>query len=453
MYVVVDLETSGGNPQRDRIIEIAAYLFDGEKVVDELVTLINPETNIPPYITTLTGINNQMVASSPKFYEVAKKLVQLTEGCVFVAHNAPFDYGFIRNEFQKLGFTYNRATLCTVRWSRKLIPGLPSYSLGNLCQSLNIQFGDRHRAAGDATATVKLLRLLLERNNGEQIIPLNGSVISREKLHPNLSIDRLAHLPDETGVYFMWNEKLELIYVGKSINIKSRISQHITGAKSRRETEMVGAMADITWELTGSELVALLLESYHIKQQIPLYNRAQRRKGTSYGLYVETDDNGYLNLKITNKTEISTPIANFTSQVIARKVLGDLIEEYSLCQKLCGLYSATGGCFHSQIGLCKGACKGEEPPEEYNLRVEKAMASSDLPKASFFLLDKGRNQEEVAVVKVECGKLIGWGFCDTILANGIDALHDCIKLFPDNRDSRIIIRSFLASPGIKKIPF
>ncbi len=453
MYVVVDLETSGGNPQRDRIIEIAAYLFDGETVVDELVTLINPETNIPSYITTLTGINNGMVANSPKFYEVAKRLVQLTEGCVFVAHNAPFDYGFIRNEFQRLGYTYNRPTLCTVRWSRKLIPGLPSYSLGNLCQSLNIQFGDRHRAAGDATATVKLLRLLLERNNGNQIIPLNGSVISREKLHPNLSTERLANLPDETGVYFLWNEKAELIYVGKSINIKSRISQHITGAKSRRETEMVGAIADITWELTGSELVALLLESHHIKQQIPVYNRAQRRKGSSYGLFVEADASGYLNLKISNKAEMSTPIATFTSQTMARKVLNDLIDQHGLCQKLCGLYSTTGGCFHSQIGLCKGACKGEESPEEYNQRVEKAMASSDLPKASFFLLDKGRIPEELAVVKVECGKLAGWGFCDQNMTTSVDALHDCIKSFPDNRDSRTIIKSFLAAPGIKKIPF
>lgn len=216
---------------------------------------------------------------------------------------------------------------------------------------------------------------------------------------------------------------------------------------------MVGAIADITWELTGSELVALLLESYHIKQQIPVYNRAQRRKGSSYGLFVEADAGGYLNLKISNKAEMSTPIATFTSQTMARKVLNDLIDQHGLCQKLCGLYSTAGGCFHSQIGLCKGACKGEESPEEYNQRVEKAMASSDLPKASFFLLDKGRTPEELAVVKVECGKLVGWGFCDQNMTTSVDALHDSIKSFPDNRDSRTIIKSFLAAPGIKKIPF
>ena len=169
MYVIVDLETSGGNPLHDRIVEIAAYLFDGERIVDELVTLIDPETNIPAYITSLTGISNAMVAGAPKFYEVAKKLVKMTEGCVFVAHNSPFDYGFIRNEFKRLGYDYNRPSLCTVRWTRKLIPGLPSYSLGNLCQSLNIQLEDRHRAAGDALATVKLFRLLLSKNEGEEI--------------------------------------------------------------------------------------------------------------------------------------------------------------------------------------------------------------------------------------------------------------------------------------------
>lgn len=200
-------------------------------------------------------------------------------------------------------------------------------------------------------------------------------------------------------------------------------------------------------------MVALLLESYHIKQQIPIYNRAQRRKGASYGLFVEPDANGYLNLKISNKAEISSPIATFTSQKMARKVLDDMVEQYGLCQKMCGLYTTSGACFHNQIGLCKGACKGEESPQDYNLRVEKAMASSDLPKASFFLLDKGRNSEEVAVVKVEFGKLVGWGFCDKTLTGSIDDLHDCIKAFPDNRDSRVIIRSFLAAPGIRKIPF
>jgi len=166
MYAVVDIETSGGRSNIDKITEIAIYVHNGNKIVNEFSTLINPETYIPPFITQLTGITNEMVADAPKFYEVAKQIVLLTEGCLFVAHNAPFDYKFIQSEFKRLGYDYQRETLCTVRMSRKVIPGMGSYSLGNLCDNLGIKINNRHRAAGDAYATTQLLELLLERTNG-----------------------------------------------------------------------------------------------------------------------------------------------------------------------------------------------------------------------------------------------------------------------------------------------
>ena len=169
MYAVVDIETSGGRAQVDKITEIAIYIHDGEKIVDEFSTLINPESYIPPFITRLTGINNDMVATAPKFYEVAKKIVLMTEGCLFVAHNAPFDYRFIQEEFKRLGYNYQRQTMCTVRMSRKIIPGMGSYSLGNLCQTLGITINNRHRAAGDALATTKLLELLLLKTENKLI--------------------------------------------------------------------------------------------------------------------------------------------------------------------------------------------------------------------------------------------------------------------------------------------
>lgn len=166
MYAVIDIETSGGRAQLDRITEIAIFIHDGEKIVDEFSTLINPEVYIPNFITNLTGITNAMVANAPKFYEVAKKVVLMTEGHLFVAHNAPFDYRFIQEEFKRLGYNYQRQTLCTVRMSRKIIPGMGSYSLGNLCQNLGITINGRHRAAGDAHATTQLLELLIKRSNG-----------------------------------------------------------------------------------------------------------------------------------------------------------------------------------------------------------------------------------------------------------------------------------------------
>jgi len=293
----------------------------------------------------------------------------------------------------------------------------------------------------------------LEKNKGEEIIPVNGSVVSREKLHPNITSTVLGALPDETGVYFLWNDKGEIIYIGKSINIRSRIAQHITGAKSRRDTEMVSATADITWEITGSEMVALLLESYNIKQEIPVYNRAQRRKGTSSSLFATTDSNGYLNLKVSTKPEEGTVISSFASIAAGQKSLLRMVEEFALCQKLCGLYHTSEGCFHNLIGLCRGACKGEELPADYNRRVNEAITKSDLPQASFFLVDKGPDPEKVTIVKIECGKLMGWGFCEKDSLSDILMLHDCIKSFPDNRDARTIIKSFIAAPGVKKIGF
>lgn len=166
MYAVIDVETSGGSAQRDKITEIAIYIHDGTKVVDEFNSLINPEVYIPPYITRLTGISNEMVANSPKFYEVARQIVLMTQNKIFVAHNAPFDYKFIQEEFKRLGYDYKRETLCTVKLSRKVFPGYSSYSLGNLCDNLGINIQNRHRAAGDALATTKVLEKIIEKTNG-----------------------------------------------------------------------------------------------------------------------------------------------------------------------------------------------------------------------------------------------------------------------------------------------
>lgn len=162
MYSIIDIETTGGSPKNEKITEIAVFVHDGSRIVDEFCTLINPEKNIPPYITGITGINNAMVAKAPKFYQIAKTIVELTENTFLVAHNASFDYGFICEEFRQLGYSYRRDKLCTVKLTRQLIPGLRSYSLGKLCNELNISITDRHRARGDALATVKLFEKLVE---------------------------------------------------------------------------------------------------------------------------------------------------------------------------------------------------------------------------------------------------------------------------------------------------
>ena len=218
MYAIIDIETTGLSPAIEKITEIAIYLHDGEKITDSYSTLINPERRISPYITQLTGITNEMVEDAPKFWEIAKDIITLTENRTFVAHNASFDYNFIRSEFKSLGYNFSRDRLCTVKLSRKIIPGFKSYSLGNLCNSLHIIVNDRHRAMGDAFATVKLFELLLTKDKslGKK---------TNTKFY-NIEASKIASLPEEAGVYYFYNQQGDIIYIGKSKDIRARVFSH-----------------------------------------------------------------------------------------------------------------------------------------------------------------------------------------------------------------------------------
>lgn len=445
MYAIIDVETTGLSPKTEKITEIAVYLHDGEKITDEFTTLINPEKKIPYQITRLTGINNQMVADSPKFYEVAKQLVLMTEGRTIVGHNVTFDYNFIRSEFKSLGYDYKRKTLCTVNLSRKLIPGKRSYGLGNICKELNIKNGGRHRAYGDALATTKLFELLLSIDGQAAQKTLKG-------YNSNLNRSLIDDLPEKTGIYYFYDHKKELIYVGKSINIKDRVLSHLSNNLTQKAIEIKDAIADVNYEITGSELIALLLESYQIKKYKPIYNRAQRRTMFNYGLYTFTDENGYDRLKIMNLVEGSIPLTSYASKTEARQHVFSLVEEYQLCQKLSDLYHADGGCFHYQIKQCRGACIQKERPEAYNQRLEEAIRNYQFKHDSFFIIDQGRNENEKAIVKVEKGKYIGFGFVDEEkLSSKPNQLNQCISFYPDNKDVQQIIRSYLRHHAVEAI--
>ncbi len=452
MYTIIDIETTGGNHQRDKITEIAVYVHDGSRVIDEFTTLINPERSIPYYITQMTGITDDMVAKAPRFFEVARKIVELTEGRVFVAHNAPFDYRFIQSEFKQLGYEFERETICTVRLSRKLIPGKSSYSLGNLCNDLGIRITDRHRAAGDALATVKLLELLLSVNKSSDSDALS-TIPDKKGLHPNLNLSLISKIPEDTGVYYLYDDRGVLIYVGKSINIRHRIQQHLGTAKTIRAGEMRARIADISYEITGSELIALLVETEEIKKSKPIFNRAGRRTGNQLGMYYYENEGGYLSLKIKRMTSADdVPLTTFSNADESRVFLDRLMEKYDLCQTLCNLYTSGGSCFHYEIKKCLGACVGEESADVYNIRVQKAIDSIRLSTKSFLLFDKGRNSTEKSVVKVVNGELIGYAFFDPNSIDGnISLLDDILIACPDNRDAQQIIRSFLAKASPRSV--
>lgn len=438
MYSIVDIETTGLSPKNEKITEIAIFVHDGEKVVDEFSTLINPEVTIPYRITQLTGINNRMVKESPKFYEVARRIIEMTEGTTFVGHNVHFDYNFIRKEFKEFGYDYQRKKICTARLSRKLLPGRRSYSLGKLCSELGIENLHRHRAFGDAAATVKLFEILLR-------VEQNIQDISMKSLNTNLDPKVIKNLPREAGVYYFYNDTEELIYVGKSKNIHDRVLSHLSNNTSKRAIEMRNRITSVGYERTGNELVALLLESNEIKERTPHYNRAQRRKSFLWGLYLSEDENGYMRLSIEQNKSEKLPLTTFNSSMSAKSHLFMLTEAFNLCQKLCGLFDTKGACFHYNLKQCKGACIGIEPSKEYNQRVLQATEPYRFDRKNFLIIDKGRSDGEKSVVGMKNGKYLGFGYIDFEM-NGelnVEDLKACIKKYPDNRDVQQIIRGFV----------
>lgn len=453
MYAIVDIETTGGSSRNEKITEIAIYQHDGERITGEFVTLVNPERNIPYFITNLTGITNEMVENAPRFFEIAKTIIEFTEGRTFVAHNARFDYSFIKQEFKSLGYNFKRNLLDTISLGRKIIPGHKSYSLGNICRELDITINGRHRAAGDALATTRLFEFLIKKerqSNGGSTKWFTNTKIS--KLNPNLDVSKIGLIPDEPGIYYFYNEKSELIYIGKSRNLQQRVRSHLSNNTTRRAMEMRDLIADVDWDATGSELIALLRESAEIKKNKPVYNRAQRRTGFQWGIFTSTDKNGYINFYHGQLDSEEIPISVFTGKEKAKSTLLYLVEKYDLCQKLTGLYETIGPCFHYHVGICRGACCGKEPPDEYNGRARKASEEFIFTRRNFFIIDKGRDEEERSAIKVVNGKFSGFGYFNiNEMGFGLTAVHDCIQSSGDNRDIQIILKQYLKGYKIEKI--
>jgi DNA polymerase-3 subunit epsilon len=445
MYAIVDIETTGLNARKDRITEIAIFIHDGEKVVEKFESLINPECRIPFHITAITGISNKMVAEAPHFFEVARQIVELTDGKTIIAHNASFDYNFIRCEFKRLMYDYTRRTLCTKKLSRKLMPGIQSYGLGNLARILNITNPARHRAAGDALTTVYLLEHLLKIEGKLENISLKG-------LNTNLSLEEIKRLPEAPGVYYFHDDNGDIIYIGKSVNIKSRVMSHLSNNDHKREIEMCERTASVTYELTGSDLVASLLESAEVKKHKPVFNRSLRRSLFQYGLFSYTAQDGYIHISIEQIKGDRLPSTSYSSRKEGVSHLQRLLDEFNLCQKLCGLYTSSGGCFDHHMGICRGACVGDESPADYNDRVIDAISKYTYKNKNFFIVDDGRFDHECSVVKVENGRYVGFGYIELDdIGGNAGILHDIIKPFEDNRDAHMIIRGYLRKNRFEKM--
>jgi DNA polymerase-3 subunit epsilon len=419
-------------------------------VVDQFISLVNPEIPIQPFVVKLTGINNAMLRSAPKFFEIAKRIIEITSDCVIVAHNASFDYRILRTEFKRLGYNFESKTLCTVELSKKLIPEQPSYSLGKLVRALGIPMADRHRASGDAMATTKLFKMLLEKDIEKQILNDFIKQEIQKGIAPKL-LDIINDLPNKTGVYYIHNEKGDLIYIGKSCNIKKRINQHFTGT-STKSKKIQREVFIVTYEETGSELIALLKESEEIKINKPIFNRAQRKSIFEWALYAEKDTNGYLNLYVKKADGRKKEITSFTTVQEGKNALFRITEKYRLCQKYTGLYQTNADCFQYKIKECDGACIGKITPEEYNNRVQKFIAENSFENQNRILLDRGRSINERSAILIENGIYKGYAYYDlNYQVTHIDILKNILIPMQHNRDAKTIIQGQIRKSKTLKI--
>ena len=444
MYAIVDIETTGGHAAGSGITEVAIYIHDGNKVTQSFKTLINPERSIPIYITALTGINNAMVASAPVFKEVADEIFELLSGNIFIAHNVNFDYSFIKHHLKLSGYELNVKKLCTVRLSRKVFMGLASYSLGNLCRSLHIEIENRHRADGDARATVILFDKLLQAGAQLHIDAMLKKSSSEQWLPLQLDKSIIENLPAKPGVYYFHNNREKIIYVGKAINIKKRVSSHFTqndGEKKRQH--FLRLIANITFKECASELHALVLESTEIRKLWPKYNYSQKQPAQKYALYSFEDNRGYLRLAIDKRKKNLQALYNFNMLHEGLVLLKNMADQFELNHKLCYL---------DKTPFAEKDIEFTEAPLYYNGKVKTALQSLEEQLPTFAIVDEGLNKEEKLCLLIERGNFWGMGYISSL--HNIDNVYELkekIVPYADNDFIRNSIYTFAAANPSKKI--
>ncbi|MNK72967.1 hypothetical protein D3C87_924540 [compost metagenome] len=405
-YAIVDIETTGGNASGSRITEIAIIIHDGKNVLDRYETLVNPQQDIPPSIFGLTGINNEMVANAPIFDDISEKVLEMLTDRIFVAHNVNFDYSFVHHQLEQAGFKWSAKKLCTVRAARKIKPGLGSYSLGNLCNSLNISLENRHRAGGDADATALLFSLLMEWDDAGEIEKMIKKTAQDQRLPPNLPPDDFNNLPEKPGVYYFYNQQKKVIYVGKAINVKKRVASHFSGNNINPQRQhFLRDIHGISFEICATELMALLLECTEIKKLWPTYNRALKRFEAKFGIYHYEARNGYKYLAIGKVSKFQVCIHEFSSLHEGINLLRNLAERFEIDHRFCKYSKSEDGEFFYNKNV-------QSLPDAimHNAQVDNAIDYLLNNRPSFAIIDKGKSKEERSCIWIENGHFYGMGY-------------------------------------------
>ncbi|MCH9659634.1 MAG: GIY-YIG nuclease family protein [Bacteroidetes bacterium] len=454
LFAIIDVETTGGGMNGNRITEICIVILRGASIVDKFTTLVNPDKYIPRQITALTGIDNELVENAPRFYEVAEKINEMTRDTIFVAHNVNFDYNVLRNELKNVGINFTRKKLCTVRLSRKLIPGLASYSLGKLCASVNIPLNNRHRAEGDTDATVILFQRLLTLDLTGEIMSSFLHVKSKEAtLPPHLSSDQVFQLPETAGVYLFKDRDQKVIYVGKAKDIKKRVLSHIYG-KNTKEYTLCQETHHIDYELTGNELTALLLEADYIQKYHPKHNRAQKRPAYAYQIISYINRRGIIQLGISKTRSLNDSLLTSYSLSEATEKLSELCETHHLCPRYCGLQSKVEKCSHYRIQNCEGICEKKETVENYNKKVTAAIRSLEDAKPTYLIKEKGRDIDETAFIFIQEGSYCGFGFInDNVSISNPEECKNYLIQKMASYHTHKIIKSYLKKQGEQNVVY
>lgn len=448
-YAIVDIETTGSYAAANGIIEVSIKIFDGQAVVEEYETLINPGQQIPRYIRAFTGITDEMVQDAPRFEEVAETIFTLLQGNVFVAHNVNFDYSFLKNHLAFYGYTLNEKKLCTIRLARQIVPGLPRYGLAHICSSLNIPLENHHRAGSDARATVTLFQYLLQQDSRNYIQKSLHHHSKEKSLPPHVPVEDFEALPRSPGVYYFHDQKGKIIYVGKAKNIRSRVNSHFSNnSDSRQKQNFLRHTHRISFQQTATELMAAILESTEIKKWWPVFNTSQKWPEELFGIFVYEDQNGYMRLAIEKKRKTSNPVCTFHYKVDGFGVLRKLVKEFLLCPKLCFIQTDNDPCIGKAEEICKGACEKEEAPAVYNDRVLQAIASLT-KKPSYVVLDRGLTADQVSCVMMVKGSFFGMGYLPKNFSDiSLKALQEYITPYKENTYIHTLVQSFASRyPG------
>ncbi len=446
MYAIVDIETTGSYASGNRITEIAIVILHNGTIIERFDSLVNPCMPIPFFIQNLTGISNEMVADAPLFSEIAAKVFNLLHHKIFVAHNVNFDYSFVRSMLADHGFDLNCRKLCTVQLSRKLIPGLPSYKLGLLCNSLGIVNHARHRASGDAEATTILFLKLIDADQEGQISSLLKENRAATRFPPNLPFEQYISLPTGPGIYYFHDQKGKVVYIGKAKNIKSRVNSHFSsGMNSRQKQGFITRIYSMSHKATGTELMAAILEDAEIKRLWPEFNKAQKHRIQQFGLYIFEDQNGYERLGIEKIKPSYPPFLSFYSLAEGYSMVVKLIKNHQLCPKLCFIQRNAEVCTAYTEGNCTGACQKNETPATYNLRLRKALNAHDSAE-SFAIIDRGLTLDDQSCILVINGKLFGMGYIpSTVAEHSLDTLKTYVELIAESPFSKRLILKYTST--------